>query len=94
MVNNLILELLIEAMGASIIATQLIQKIKETISFGKKFNKILSIFISLTTGYLYAVSFYKAEPISAAWIALFTLIGAETMYKTFTKKYSIHLEKR
>ena len=52
-------------------------------SLGKKFNKIVSLFVSFGGGFCYALSFYTSSMLYAIWIGLFTLVGASGLYKTF-----------
>lgn len=68
---------------ASIISSQTIQKIKQTLNCNCILNKIISVFISFGIGFCFALSFYTEEILNALWIGLFTLIGAESLYKTF-----------
>lgn len=89
MSNDIILELLFVSMAASVISTQLIQKIKSLFNFGKVFNNIVSIFISIGIGFIYSYSFYSHNILYSIWISLFTLIGAESIYKMFNNKYGI-----
>ena len=81
--SELLLDMIYVAAIASIISSQAIQKIKETLSFGKIGNGIISIFLSISIGICYALCFYTSNLLYAIWIGLFTLIGAEGLYKTF-----------
>lgn len=81
--KELLLELIYVATIASIISSQVIQKIKQTLNLCKGCNKIASIVISLGIGFCYAISFYSSNLLYAGWIALFTLVGAEGLYKIF-----------
>ena len=81
--NSELLNMLYVASIASIISSQVIQKVKQTFNFGSIFNKLISIFLSYGIGLCYALSFYTSNLLYALWIGLFTLIGAEGLYKTF-----------
>ena len=81
--KELFLDILSVSVVSSIISSQAIQKIKETFNFGVTFNKIISIFLSFGIGFCYSLSFYTANILYAVWIGIFTLIGAEGLYKTF-----------
>ncbi len=81
--NELLLDLLYISTISSIISSQVIQKMKQTFNFGSVFNKLISIFLSFGIGICYALSFYTSNLLYAIWIGLFTLIGAEGLYKTF-----------
>ena len=84
---DIVLELLMVSMSASIICTELIQKIKEIFNFGKLFNKVLSFIVSFSVGVLYSYSFYTNNILYSVWIGLFTFIGAENIYKAYSSKY-------
>lgn len=81
--SKLLLDMIYVSVIASIISSQAIQKIKTTFNFGRVFNGIMAIFLSVAIGVWYALSFYTSSLLYAAWIGLFTLIGAEGLYKTF-----------
>lgn len=87
--KELLFDMLYISALASIISSQLIQKIKETFKFGSKFNKILSIIISYIIGMCYALSFYTSNLLYAIWIGFFTLIGAEGLYKAFNGYFGL-----
>ena len=81
--SELLLDMIYVSVIASIISSQAIQKIKTIFNFGRIFNGIMSIIISVSIGVWYALSFYTSSLLYAGWIGLFTLIGAEGLYKTF-----------
>lgn len=87
--KELLFDMLYISALASIISSQLIQKVKQTFNFGSKFNKILSIIISFIVGICYALSFYTSNLSYAIWIGLFTLIGAEGLYKAFNGYFGL-----
>ena len=68
--KELLLELIYVATIASIISSQVIQKIKQTLNLCKICNKIASIVISLGIGFCYAISFYSSNLLYAGWILL------------------------
>ena len=92
--SDMVFELLFVSMWASVISTQLIQKIKNIFKFGKMFNNIISLFISFIIGFGYSYSFYSEKLTYCLWIGLFTLVGAENLYKIFNKKYGINIENK
>ena len=83
MKQELFLSMIHTAIVASMISTQIIQKIKHTLNISRKWNKVLSIFISFGVGCAYSISFYSSKVLYALWIGLFTLIGAESIYRNF-----------
>lgn len=90
MSRELLLELLSVSLISSIISSQLIQKVKETFNLGNLFNRIISIFISFGVGFCYSYSFYSTNTLYSIWIGLFTLIGAEGLYKSFSGKFGLN----
>lgn len=89
MSKELLFDMLYISALASIVSSQLIQKIKLTFSFGSKLNKILSMVISFIVGISYALSFYTSNLLYGIWIGLFTLIGAEGLYKAFNGYFGL-----
>ncbi len=87
--GNLFLDMLRIAIIASIISSQIIQKIKHIMKLSKRLNKLLSAIISFGVGYAYTLSFYSSHLIYAIWIGIFTLIGAEGMYKSFKGSFGL-----
>lgn len=88
--SEIILELISVSLIASVISSQLIQKIKETFNLGSLFNSIISIFISFGVGFSYSYSFYSDNILYSIWIGLFTLIGAEGLYKALCGKFGLN----
>lgn len=88
--SEIILELISVSLIASVISSQLIQKIKETFNLGSLFNSIISIFISFAVGFSYSYSFYSDNILYSIWIGLFTLIGAEGLYKALSGKFGLN----
>lgn len=88
--SEIILELISVSLIASVISSQLVQKIKEIFNFCCLFNKIISIFISFGVGFSYSYSFYSDNILYSIWIGLFTLIGAEGLYKALSGKFGLN----
>ena len=87
--GNLFIDMLHIAIIGSIISSQIIQKIKHIIKGSSRLNKFLATFISFTIGYAYSLCFYSSNKVYAIWIGLFTLIGAEGMYKKFNGSFGL-----
>jgi len=87
--SNLFLDMLHIAIIGSIISSQVIQKIKYIIKKSSWFNKLISSIIAFGIGYAYAYCFYSSEIVYDIWIGLFTLIGAEGMYKSFKGSFGL-----
>ena len=90
MSSEIILELLSVSLIASIISSQLVQKIKEMMNLGTLFNKIIALIISFGVGFCYSYSFYCTSILYSLWIGLFTLIGADGLYKSFNGKFGLN----
>lgn len=82
---ELIKQLLIIAIGASIISTATIQKIKEQLK-SKLWLYFTSLVVSIGLGILFAICFSEVSIISSVWVGLFTWIGADSIYKAFEDK--------
>lgn len=89
MINSIVIELISVSLIASVISSQAIQKIKEIFNLGSIFNKIMSLFISFGIGFCYSYSFYSNSWLYALWIGLFTMIGAERLYKSFNGRFGL-----
>ena len=59
--GNLFLDMIRVAIIASIISSQMIQKIKHIFKLSNSFNKFLSLIISLLVGYVYSYCFRQWE---------------------------------
>ena len=81
--NSLLIDFIYISLFSSIISSQTIQKLKETFNYDNIFNKIMSSLVSFGIGFIFSLSFYSSVLLYAFWIGLFTLIGAERLYKTF-----------
>lgn len=82
---ELIKNILIVAVGASVISTATIQKIKEQLK-NKKVLFIISLIVSIAIGTLFSLSFTELSLINSIWVGLVTWIGADVLYKTFEDK--------
>ena len=84
---ELLKNVLIIAIGSSIITTALVQKIKE--GFGFKSSKkiiLVSFGVSMIIGTLFSLSFTELTIINSLWVGLISFIGADTIYKAFEDK--------
>lgn len=82
---ELIKQILIVSIAASIISTATIQKIKEQLK-NKKWLFFTGLISSVTIGITFALSFTKLSVINAIWVGLITWIGADAIYKSFEDK--------
>ena len=82
---ELIKELMITAVAASIFSTAIIQKIKENL-VKKNTLFFTSLIISVITGFLFSISFTNLSIVNSIWVGLITWIGADVLYKTFEDK--------
>ena len=87
--SNLFAEMIHIAIIGSIISSQIIQKLKHIIKWSIRGNKFISSIISFTIGYAYAYCFYSTKLVYDIWIGLFTLIGAEGIYKSFKGSFGL-----
>lgn len=78
---TLLLDLLVISVTVSIVVMSTIQKFK-TLSFITKDWHVwfLNLLFSFIIGIPFAVFFYNLELIEGLWIALFSFIGAPTLY--------------
>ena len=82
---DLIKNILVVAIGSSVITTAIVQKIKETMST-KKYIGLISLGVSMVIGTLFAYFFSDLSLISCLWVGLCSWLGADTLYKTFEDK--------
>lgn len=82
---DLLKNILIIAIGSSIITTATIQKIKEA-SATKKYLFLISFGVSMLIGTLFALCFSDVSLANALWVGLISWIGADTIYKAFEDK--------
>lgn len=82
---ELIKQILIVSIAASIVSTAAIQKIKEQLK-SKKWLFFTSLISSITIGITFALSFTELSLINSVWVGLITWIGADAIYKSFEDK--------
>ena len=84
---ELLKNVLIVAVGSSIITTTLVQKIKEGYKFKNSKNIIMSSFgVSMVVGTLFSLTFTDLNFVNSLWVGLISFIGADAVYKTFEDK--------
>lgn len=88
---EIIKQILIVSIAASIVSTATIQKIKEQLK-SKKWLFFVSLISSIGIGIAFALSFTELSLINSFWVGLITWLGADAIYKSFEdkifKKYS------
>lgn len=88
---EIIKQILVISIGASIVSTATIQKIKEQLK-SKKWLFFVSLISSIGIGIAFALSFTELSLINSIWVGLITWLGADAIYKSFEdkifKKYS------
>lgn len=88
---EIIKQILIVSIAASIVSTATIQKIKEQLK-NKKWLFFVSLISSIGIGITFALSFTELSLINSIWVGLITWLGADAIYKSFEdkifKKYS------
>ena len=82
---ELLKQILIVSIAASIVSTATIQKIKEQLK-SKKWLFFASLISSITIGITFALSFTELSIINSIWVGLITWIGADAIYKSFEDK--------
>lgn len=82
---DLIKEILMVAIAASIISTATIQKIKEALT-NKKWLYLVGIAVSLVVGVTFSLSFTELNFVNSIWVGVVTWIGADACYKAFENK--------
>ena len=85
---DLIKEILVAGIGASVFSTAIIQKIKEMLK-SKKWLYFIAIIVSFGIGVAFTLSFTHLDIINSLWIGLCTWVGADAIYKTFEEKIFI-----
>lgn len=88
---EVIKQILIVSIAASIISTPTIQKIKEQLK-SKKWLFLVSFVISIGIGITFALSFTELSKNNSIWVGFITWLGADAIYRSFEdkifKKYS------
>lgn len=82
---EIIKQILIVSITASIVSTATIQKIKEQLK-SKKWLFFVSLISSIVIGITFALSFTELSLINSVWVGLITWIGADVIYKSFEDK--------
>lgn len=82
---EIIKQILIVSITASIVSTATIQKIKEELK-SKKWLFFVSLISSIVIGITFALSFTELSLINSVWVGLITWIGADVIYKSFEDK--------
>lgn len=82
---DLIKNILIVAIGSSIITTAIVQKIKEIMPT-KKWISLISLGVSMIIGTLFAICFSELSLINCFWVGLCSWVGADALYKAFEDK--------
>lgn len=82
---EIIKQILIVSIAASIVSTATIQKIKEQLK-SKKWLFFTGLISSVTIGITFALSFTELSLINSMWVGLITWIGADAIYKSFEDK--------
>ena len=87
---ELIAQILVLAIASTFISTQLIQRLKENFKVKKWFLlAMVSLVLSFSTGFLFAVSFSNLNYIMSCWVGVITYAGAEIIYQNFKDKLGL-----
>ena len=82
---ELLKQILIVGISASIFSTAIIQKIKEQLK-SKKWLFFISLVISIGIGIFFTLSFTELDTIGAFWVRIATWVGSDTIYRAFEDK--------
>ena len=82
---ELLKQVLIVGISASIFSTAIIQKIKEQLK-SKKWLFFISLVISIGIGIFFTLSFTELKVINAIWVGITTWVGSDTIYRAFEDK--------
>lgn len=82
---QIIKQILIVSIAASIISTATIQKIKEQLK-SKKWLFFITLLSSIGISISFALSFTELSLINSIWVGLISWIGADAIYKSFEDK--------
>lgn len=82
---ELIKQILIVGIGASIFSTAIIQKIKEQLK-DKKWLFYISLIVSIGIGISFSFSFTELSIINSIWVGITTWVGADLLYNAFEDK--------
>lgn len=82
---ELLKQVLIVGISASIFSTAIIQKIKEQLK-SKKWLFFISLVISIGIGIFFTLTFAELDIIGAFWVGISTWVGSDTIYRAFEDK--------
>ena len=82
---ELLKQILIVGISASIFSTAIIQKIKEQLK-SKKWLFFISLIISIGIGIFFTLTFAELDIIGAFWVGISTWVGSDTIYRAFEDK--------
>lgn len=82
---ELLKQVLIVGIGASIFSTAIIQKIKEQLK-SKKWLFFISLVISIGIGIFFTLSYTELDTIGAIWVGISAWVGSDTIYRAFEDK--------
>lgn len=82
---DLIKNVLVVAIGGSVITTAVVQKVKEVVN-NKNVLVVIALLISLVIGTLFSMCFSDLSLVDGLWVGLITWVGADSIYKTFEDK--------
>lgn len=82
---ELLKQILIVGISASIFSTAIIQKIKEQLK-SKKWLFFISLVISIGIGIFFTLSFTELKITNAIWVGVTTWVGSDTIYRAFEDK--------
>lgn len=82
---DLIKNILVVGIGASIFSTAVIQKIKEQLK-SKTWLFFITVIVSFGIGISFSLCFSDLSFVDSIWVGLATWVGADAIYKTFEDK--------
>ena len=82
---ELLKQILIVGISASIFSTAIIQKIKEQLK-SKKWLFFISLIISIGIGIFFTLTFAELDIIGAFWVGISAWLGSDTIYRAFEDK--------
>ena len=82
---ELLKQVLIVGISASIFSTAIIQKIKEQLK-SKKWLFFISLVISIGIGIFFTLTFTELDLVNSIWVGITTYVGADTIYLAFEDK--------
>lgn len=82
---ELLKQILIVGISASIFSTALIQKVKEQLK-SKKWLFLISLVISVGIGIFFTLTFTELDLVNSIWVGITTYVGADTIYLAFEDK--------